>query len=88
MADSSGNNGAAKTPAEIEAEIAAQREQLAQTVNQLAHKLDVKSHAQAKVATLKDTATTDSGKPRPEALVAAGSLAAMVLVLVFWRRRP
>ena len=76
-----------KTPQQIEAEIAAQREQLADTVDQLSAKLDVKSRAQQKAAELKDRATTDSGKPRPEVLGAAGSLLAMALVLLWWRRR-
>jgi hypothetical protein len=76
-----------KTPQQIEAEIAAQREQLADTVDQLSAKLDVKSRAQQKAGELKDRATTDSGKPRPEVLGAAGSLLAMALVLLWWRRR-
>ena len=76
-----------RTPEQIEAEIAAQREQLADTVDQLTAKLDVKSRAQDKVAELKDSATTESGSPRPEVLAAAGSLAAMLAVLVIWRVR-
>jgi Protein of unknown function (DUF3618) len=76
-----------RTPEEIEADIAAQREQLAGTVDDLAAKLDVKSQAQQKVASLKDAATTDSGAPRPEVLAAAGSLVAMAVVLLLWRRR-
>ena len=39
-----------RTPEEIEADIAAQRAQLAGTVDDLAAKLDVKSQAQQKVA--------------------------------------
>ena len=76
-----------RTPEQIEAEIAVQREQLADTVDELAAKLDVKSRAQEKVASLKDSATTDSGTPRPEVIAAAGSLVAMAVVLLLWRRR-
>ena len=76
-----------KTPEELEAEIALQREQLAGTVDELAAKLDVKSQAQQKVASLKDSATTDDGRPRNEVLAAAGSLVAMAVVLLLWRRR-
>jgi hypothetical protein len=75
------------TPEQIEAEIEAQRAQLAGTVDELAAKLDVKAQAKDKVASLKDSATTDSGKPRAEVLAAAGSLVAMGLVLLLWRRR-
>jgi hypothetical protein len=76
-----------QTPEQLEAEIALKRERLAETVDDLAAKLDVKSQAQHKVAELKDSATTDSGKPRPEVLAAAGSLVAMAVVLLLWRRR-
>ncbi|CAM3840037.1 DUF3618 domain-containing protein [Nocardioides zeicaulis] len=78
---------AGKTPEELEAEIALQREQLAATVDQLTDKLDVKAQAQHKVADLKDAATTDDGAPRPEVLAAAASLLAMAVVLVVWRIR-
>ncbi len=84
MAD---RTAAAKTPEQLEAEIAVQREQLAGTVDELAAKLDVKSQAQQRVAALKDSAITDTGMPRPEVLAAAGSLIAMALVLLLWRRR-
>jgi hypothetical protein len=79
--------GDPRTPEQIESDIVAQREKLADTVDQLAAKLDVKSRAGAKVADLKDRATTDSGRPRPEVLAAAGSLVAMAAVLVWWRWR-
>lgn len=76
-----------RTPEQIEAEIAAQRAQLADTVDQLTAKLDVKSRAQDKVAALKDSATTETGSPRPEVVAAAGSLVAMAVVLLLWRHR-
>jgi len=76
-----------KSPEEIEAEIAAQREELAATVDELTAKLDVKAKARRKAADLKDRATTDTGSPRPEVLAAGGSLIAMAIALVWWRRR-
>lgn len=76
-----------KTPQQLEAEIAVQREQLAQTVDQLGARLDVKSRARAKASDVRDRATTQDGNPRPEVLAAAGSLVAMALVLAWWRHR-
>lgn len=76
-----------RTPEQIEAEIELQRARLAGTVDELAAKLDVKSQARQKVADLKGSATTASGSPRPEVLGAAGSLVAMAVVLLIWRRR-
>lgn len=76
-----------RTPEQLEAEIVAQRAQLADTVDQLSAKLDVKTRAQHKVASLKASATTESGTPRPEVLAAAGSLAAMAVVVLLWRHR-
>lgn len=76
-----------RTPDQLAADIARQREHLAETVGELAAKLDVKSQARRKVTALKDSATTGSGRPRPEVLGAAGSLVAMAVVLVLWRRR-
>ena len=58
-----------QTPEEIQAEIEEQREQLAGTLDALSAKLDVKTQAQAKVAEVKDRATTDEGRPRTELLV-------------------
>jgi hypothetical protein len=79
--------GKTRTPEQIEAEIEVQRAQLAGTVDELAAKLDVTSRARDKVASLKDSATTDTGQPRAEVLAAAGSLVAMTVVLLLWRRR-
>ncbi len=82
---SSGANGS--SPDAIEADIERQREELADTVSALQERLDVKSRAKAKASELRDRATTDDGKPRPE--VAALTAAAFVGVvgLVVWRRR-
>ena len=75
-----------KTPEQMEADIAAQREQLADTVDQLTAKLDVKAHAQAKVTDIKHRASTDSGRPAPPLLAAIGAVV-VVAALVWWRRR-
>lgn len=87
MADQTDQTDQTRTPEQIEAEIEAQRAQLAGTVDELAAKLDVKARAKDKIVSVKDSATTDAGKPRPEVLAAAGSLVAMGLVLLLWRRR-
>ena len=76
-----------QTPEELEADIAEQREQLAETIDALTAKLDVKSQAKAKAADVKDRVTTDSGKPRPELLVGAGVLVAVVVGVLVWRHR-
>lgn len=76
-----------RTPEEIQTEIAAQREQLASTVDELAARLDVKSRAAEKAAALKARATTGEGKPRPEVLAVAGGLLALAVAAVAWRIR-
>ena len=75
------------TPEQLEAEIEAQRAQLAGTVDALAAKLDVKAQAQAKVADLKDRATTETGSPRPDVLAGAVAAVVLLLALAVWRRR-
>lgn len=75
------------SPEEIEAEIARQREALAETVDALHHRLDVKTRAKGKAAELKARATTDQGKPRPEVAGAAAAAILLVVALVVWRRR-
>ena len=76
-----------QTPQEIQADIEAQRAQLADTVDALAARLDVKSRATAKAVDLKHRATTDDGKPRPDLLAAVAVALAMVVALSAWRRR-
>lgn len=75
------------TPEDIQAQVEQQREQLADTVDQLAAKLDVKSQVKAKVADVKDRATTDSGKPRPDVIGAAVGAFVVVAAIVWWRSR-
>ena len=75
------------TPEEIQADIERQREQLAQTVDDLGHKLDVKAQTRERVADAKDRATTEEGKPRPEVLGAAAAVVAGLVVLIWLRRR-
>jgi hypothetical protein len=74
------------TPEEIQADIEKQREQLAQTVDQLGTKLDVKAQAKNKVADVRERATTDDGKPRTEVLGAAAAVV-VGLGLIIWLRR-
>ena len=76
-----------QTPEEIQADIEQQRAQLAGTLDALSAKLDVKSQAQAKVADVKNRATTDDGRPRTELLVIGGTVVVVVVALVLWRRR-
>jgi hypothetical protein len=76
-----------QTPEEIQAEIEEQREQLAGTLDALSAKLDVKTQAQAKVAEVKDRATTDEGRPRTELLVVGAAVVVVAVVLVWWRKR-
>ena len=75
---------------EIEADIARTREELADTVDALAARLDVKSRAQDRVVQAKEQASArvQDLRDRPTVL-GAGILAAAVLltVLVIWRRK-
>jgi hypothetical protein len=75
------------TPEEIQADIERQREHLAETVDQLSHKLDVKAQTKAKVADVRDRATTDDGKPRPEVLGVAAAVVIGLGLIIWWRRR-
>ncbi len=76
-----------QTPEEIAADIERQRDQLADTVDALQAKLDVKSRAQDAVHGLADRSTTDSGKPRPQVVAVGVGVVVVVVGLVVWRRR-
>jgi hypothetical protein len=71
----------------LEADIARQREELAHTVDELQARLDVKSRAREKAHELKDRATTDTGRPRPEVTTAAVAGAGVLAGLVGLRAR-
>ncbi len=71
----------------LEAEIEAQREHLAETVDQLAHKLDVKAQARERAAQLKESATTEDGKPRPALVAGLAGVVVLAGLYVWWRRR-
>jgi hypothetical protein len=82
---STGSHVNGSSPDAIEADIERQRDELAATVSALHDRLDVKARAKVKASELRDRATTDSGKPRPEvAAIAVAAVAAMV-GLVVWR---
>lgn len=80
--------------AALQADIERTREQLADTVDQLQAKLDVKSRATASVhdlsARAKDKVVDPQGHPRPAALGAGGAVVAgiaAVVLVTLWRRR-
>jgi uncharacterized protein DUF3618 len=75
------------TIAAKEREVERNREQLADTVDALQAKLDVKTRAQAKLQETKDRATTDDGRPRPAVLAGAAAVVVAIAGLVWWRRR-
>lgn len=65
------------TTRQLEADIARQREQLAETVDALRAKLDVKSHL-----------TTDAGRPNQVVAALVALAAALAAVVVLRRRHP
>jgi hypothetical protein len=81
------SNGTTDDLAAIEADIIRQREELARTVDALSAKFDVKARAEHRMADLKDSATTDSGRPRPALVLTAGIAVAAAVALVWWRSR-
>jgi hypothetical protein len=70
--------GEAQTPEQIEAEIEVQREALAETIDALSAKLDVKSQAQAKVEEAKHTAQAKVAQIKQAAQSTVGSAQARV----------
>ena len=96
-------SGEAQTPEQIEAEIEVQRAQLAETIDALSAKLDVKSQAQAKVEEAKHTAqakvaqvkqaaqskagTVRSSGPPRPELLAFGITVLLATAVLWWRER-
>ncbi len=72
---------------QLEADIERQRDELATTVDALQARLDVKARAKHKAADVRDRATTDQGRPRPEVVAAAAAGVLAVVGLVVLRRR-
>lgn len=99
MSDASKTPEEPKTPEQIEAEIAETREELADTVEALAAKTDVKAQAKQKTEDAKAQArqTADDAKTRAQAaakspaddpqFVTAVGVGVLVLLILFWRRR-
>ena len=82
----------------IEADIARTREQLAETVDALAGRLDVKSRVKGRVeqtrqdavqrvGLVRERATGADGKPTPPVLAGAAAAVVAVVLVVWWRSR-
>ena len=69
-------SGTDTTPEQLETDIAAQRAQLADTVDRLSHKLDVKAQAKERL-----------DRVRPQQVVIAVGAVLVVGALLWWARR-
>jgi site-specific recombinase len=74
-------------PDEIKADIEATRDQLAATVDELSHRLDVGSRAKEGAAQAKDTVVETYRENPPVAVGAVVAVVAAVVALVVWRSR-
>jgi hypothetical protein len=91
---SGGDNGngtssasrASNDPDAIREEIERTRDDLAETVDALHAKLDVKSQARARLDRIRSQATTSSGKPRPEVIAGVGGVVLVLAGIVWWRK--
>ncbi len=75
--------------ADIEAHIEATRTDLAETIDALGARLDVRTRVQERLARLRDEVTDLDGRPTPRAVAAGAGLVAVVATgaaLVVWRR--
>ncbi|MCW2582000.1 MAG: uncharacterized protein JWQ53_790 [Klenkia sp.] len=74
-------------PDEIKADIEATREQLAATVEELSHRLDVPSRAKESAFQARDTAVETYRENPPVVIGVAVALVAAVVGIVLWRSR-
>jgi Protein of unknown function (DUF3618) len=73
-------------PEAILADIAATREQLGRTVDELSHRLDVPARARERVERVRQTALDVYLKTPPAVLGGGVALVAMMVGVVVWRR--
>lgn len=96
--DNNKDSGDQPSVAEIEADIARTREQLAATVDELTDRLDVKSRVKGRVEQTRrnavqrvhlarDRATDDAGRPTPPVIAGAVAAIALLALVVWWRQR-
>ena len=74
-------------PAGIEAEIAAARERLGRTVDELSHRLDVPARARETASQVRDTAVGTYRENPPAVLGAGTALVGLVVAVIIWRRK-
>ncbi len=75
---------------QIQADIEQQREELAQTVDALTAKLDVKARARERVQTIRSAVTDERGRPTPPVLAGTAVFSAVVVagvILLLFRGR-
>lgn len=75
---------------QLQADIEQQREELAETVDALTAKLDVKARARQRLRTIRSAATDEQGRPTPPVLAGTAAVTAVVVagvVLAVWRAR-
>jgi hypothetical protein len=90
--DPSVNGSRGRTPAQIEAELAATRERLAATVDSLVDRVHPKSLATRGIAQAKDAVVAEDGSLRTERLVklaaaAGGAIVGLLMLRRLFRRR-
>ena len=68
-----------------EREVERNRDQLADTVDALHARLDVKTRAQQRIRETRDRATDDNGRPRPVVIAGAAAALAGLVALAWWK---